>query len=112
MRAVFHLSSDDPDVHGRILSNVTNLLDDESVDLDDVAVVTNGGGLHLVTTASAHRDRVAALRDRGVAFKQCENTMDGTGLGPGDLLEGVEVVPSGVGELVRLQEAGYAYLTP
>ena len=29
-----------------------------------------------------------------------------------DLIEGVEVVPSGVGELSRLQEAGYAYLKP
>ena len=112
MKAVFHHSNDDPDLHDRLVSNVGNLLDDDSIDLDAVAVVTNSGGLALVRVDSPERDRVAALVDRGVGFKQCHNTITGTDTDPEDLIEGVETVPAGVGELTRLQNEGYAYLRP
>ncbi|MFB6070827.1 MAG: DsrE family protein [Halanaeroarchaeum sp.] len=112
MRAVFHHSNDDPELHGRVLANTANLLDDESVEIEGVVVVTNSGGLHLVTADSEYAERIGTLRDRGVAFRQCGNTMDGTDIDEDDLVDGVEVVPSGVGELARLQEAGYAYLKP
>lgn len=112
MKAVFHLTSDDHRVHTRIVNNVENLLDDETVDLDAVALVANGGGLGLLTGASGQRSEIEELRDRGVAFKQCGNTLDGADADEGDLLDGVELVSSGVGELTRLQSEGYAYLRP
>lgn len=112
MRAVFHHSNDDQALHERVVGNVANLLDDETVDLDAVAVVTNSGGLQLVRDDSPHRDQVAALLERGVAFKQCSNTIEGTDVTVEDLVDGVELVSSGVGELTRLQAAGYAYVKP
>lgn len=53
-----------------------------------------------------------ALRERGVEFKQCRNALAGVETTEADLIDGVELVPSGVGELVRLQDDGYAYITP
>ncbi|GAD53687.1 hypothetical protein MBEHAL_2447 [Halarchaeum acidiphilum MH1-52-1] len=112
MRAVFHHSNDDAELHARVVNNVVNLLEDETIDLDDVALVTNSGGLQLVTTDSPERARVERLLERGVTIKQCQNTIEGTEVTAADLIDGVELVPSGVGELTRLQSDGYAYLTP
>ncbi|WP_049898980.1 DsrE family protein [Halococcus agarilyticus] len=112
MKAVFHHSNDDTVLHERVVNNVANLLDDDSIDLDAVAVVTNSGGLALVTENSPQREHVETLMEHGVAFKQCRNTLAGTDTTAEDLIDGVELVPAGVGELTRLQAEGYAYIKP
>lgn len=112
MRAVFHHSNDDPELHDRLLTNVANLVDDETITLEQVAVVTNSGGLHLVIADSRYDGRVQSLIDDGVEFKQCNNTLRGAEPTAGDLIDEVEIVSSGVGELTRLQSDGYAYLRP
>ena len=112
VNVVFHHSNDDPELHARVVSNVANLLDDSTVDVDEVALVANSGGLQLLIENSPQREAVENLQERGVVFKQCRNTFAGTEIGENDLIDGVEVVPSGVGELARLQAAGYAYLRP
>lgn len=112
MKAVFHHSNDESGLHDRVVGNVANLLDDETVELDDVAVVANSGGLELLLEDSPQSDRVNALQRRGVRFKQCRNTIEGADVAPTDLIDGVELVSSGVGELTRLQADGYAYITP
>lgn len=112
MQAVFHHSTDDPDLHARVLRNATNLLDDDNVDIETLAVVTNSGGLQLVLTETPHTDHIQTLLERGVEFKQCQNTLDSTGRTSDDLIDGVDVVSSGVGELSRLQSVGFAYIRP
>ena len=112
MKAVFHHSNDDTELHDRIVSNIGNLLDDETIDLDAVALVANSGGLSLLLKDSVHREQIETLLNRGVRFKQCHNTIDGTDIVKDNLIDGVELVPSGVGELTRLQNAGYAYIKP
>lgn len=112
MKAVFHHSNDDSELHERVVSNIANLLDDETIDLDTVALVANSGGLELLRNESPQRDQIQTLQERGVEFKQCRNTITGTETTETDLIDGVELVPSGVGELTRLQDEGYAYITP
>jgi intracellular sulfur oxidation DsrE/DsrF family protein len=112
MKAVFHHSTDHPALHDRVVGNIENLLDDETIDLDAVALVANSGGLDLLFADSPQRDRVVDLQERGVVFKQCSNTITGTEIDESDLVDGVELVSSGVGELTRLQADGYAYITP
>jgi intracellular sulfur oxidation DsrE/DsrF family protein len=112
MRVVFHHSDDNPELHERVVGNIANLLDDETIELDAVVLVANSGGLNLLLQDSPHRDRVRELQQRGVGFKQCSNTIEGTEITEADLLDGVELVSSGVGELTRLQADGYTYLTP
>jgi len=113
MQAVFHLSREEPALQRQTLAGASNLLDDESVDVTAVVVVANGGGLALlVESRSEVGDRVAALQERGVVFRACRNTMRGAGVAEADLLDGVTTVASAVGELTRLQAAGYAYLRP
>lgn len=112
MRVVFHHSSDDAEMHARVVNNVANLLADETVDVEAVAVVVNGGGLGLLVGGTDHRELIESLQERNVLFKQCENTLARSDWEETDLLDGVEIVSSGVGELARLQSEGYAYIKP
>ena len=112
MNVVFHHTNDDPELHARITGNIENLLDDGTVETGDVALVSNGGGIALLTEDSPEREAIEGLQKRGVTFKQCSNTLTGIDTTEDDLLDGVELVPSGVGEVARLEAAGYAYITP
>jgi intracellular sulfur oxidation DsrE/DsrF family protein len=112
MQAVFHHSNDDPELHERVVGNIANLLDDTSITLDSIVLVANSGGLALLTADSAQREQIETLQNRGVRFKQCRNTIEGTPITQADLIDGVELISSGVGELTRLQNEGYAYIKP
>lgn len=100
MNVVFHHSN--ADLHKRVGGNDTDLMDDSTIDLDDVVLVANSGGLALLTGDSPQRAAIETLQERGVIFKQCRNTIAGTDTTEQDLIDGVGFVPSGVGELARL----------
>lgn len=113
MRTVFHASSPDPNDHHHAMVNVLNLLADDTVSSEDdeVALVTNGGAIRmLLGPTSEHVDLVTRLREAGVALCVCGNALRGQGFSEADLLPGVAVVQSGVGELARLQAEGYGYV--
>ncbi|GGL61958.1 DsrE family protein [Halocalculus aciditolerans] len=109
MQTVFHLGS--ADRAARALSNARNLLGDETVRVDAVAVVANGDGVRALLRRGEYREDVADLGGR-VDFLACANSLDRYDLTPDDLADGVDVVSSGVGELTRLQSGGYAYVKP
>ena len=112
MNVVFHHTNDDPELHARVTGNIENLLEDETVETDDVALVSNGGGIALLTGDSPQHAAIEELQERGVTFKQCSNTLTGIDIDESDLIDGVELVSSGVGEVARLEAAGYVYITP
>lgn len=111
MNTVFHFSSDGDTNQKHAVANVKNLLADESTDVETVALVANGRGLYLLTTESVQADAVESLADEGVSFRACENSMEALGVSEDELLDGVETVPAGVGELTKLQaREDYAYI--
>lgn len=111
MSTVFHFSKG-PEYQAHALANVANLLNDASTDVEDVVLVANGQGVKLlVASASSHPDRITELIDRGVSFRACENSMAALDIEASALVDGVETVPAGVGELTKLQARdGYAYI--
>ena len=60
--------------------------------------------------AAELHEQAQALAHRGVKFLLCENTMRGVKLGKRDLMPFARTVSSAVGELVRKQTDGWAYL--
>lgn len=110
---VFHLNEASRARHAAALANVRNLL----AEMPDVKVevVIQGDAIDAVIRRDRDADLVAqihALSQQGVVFAVCRNTMRGRGLTPDDLLEDTAVVPSAVGELLRRQLEGYAYIKP
>jgi uncharacterized protein len=62
--------------------------------------------------SSASAARIAELREKGVRFLLCNNSLTNLGLKQDELIEGCEVVPTGIVELIRLQQEGFAYIKP
>jgi intracellular sulfur oxidation DsrE/DsrF family protein len=72
-----------------------------------------GIGILLAKTANANPEIKATfqkLRSDGVVFLACENTMKRMQITQDQLLPLATTVDSGVSEVIRKQEAGYAYI--
>jgi intracellular sulfur oxidation DsrE/DsrF family protein len=111
-QTVFHLIEGGSDEQDVALTLAENLAQDDTIDMDDIAVLAQAEGIDPVTADGEHSDRVESLVNDGVSVKACSNTLDMFDLSEADLVDGVETVSSGVGELTRLQNDGYAYIRP
>jgi intracellular sulfur oxidation DsrE/DsrF family protein len=112
MRTVFHLIAADEDRQESVLTIAENLSEDETIEMDDIAVVAQANGIEPVTQGGTHSETVESLLDAGISFRACRNTLDMMDLDESDLVDGVETVSSGASELTRLQDDGYAYIRP
>lgn len=110
-RTVFHLPESGGDYGRGALGNVANLLADDTVEVE-VAVVANGGGVEHVLSDAPTAGRVHELLENGVEMFACGNTIERSNRDPDDLIDGVAIVSSGMGELTRQQAAGAAYIRP
>ncbi|BCS54144.1 DsrE family protein [Geobacter sp. SVR] len=111
-KVVFQINDDD-DVPV-VLRYVTNYLKAEPT--AEVAVVGYGEGLDFMLKGAVdsdgkpYADQVQALKDKGVAFKACNNTLKARTLGADAVIPAAVVVPGAVNEIIRLQtREGYAY---
>ncbi len=109
-RVVWQVVDGGVDLHERLLRQVSNLLADLQPAGVEIEVVAHGAGLDLLLTPGRVADLVRELQEGGVVFVACDNTLRSRGLTLLDLVEGVRAAPSGVGHLVRRQQAGWSYL--
>ena len=114
-KTVIQVSTDDPQTQRIALNNAANLQKQFGMDHVRVEIVAYGPGLGLLTEQSKLSDRVESLIRQNVRFSACQNTMEAikrkTGTMP-VLLDGVEVVPSGVARIATLESQGYSYIRP
>ena len=111
MNTVFHFSESGESEQKHALNNVANLLSIDMVEMENTVLVANGAGIYLFAAERSYfPDRVRSLLEEGASFRACANSMAALDVAGSDLIDGVEVVPAGVGELTRLQAEGYAYI--
>ncbi len=109
-RAVFQVTDNDPARWALILNNIQNLREgvgSESVEIDLVAY---GPGIAMLKADSSVRERIDAALKGGVHVNACQNTMTNMKLVPADMLPAIGYVPSGVVEVMRKQQQGWAYI--
>jgi len=106
-RTVFHVST--PGALSDADAKVTNLLEDDTLAVEAVAVVTDSPAA-IEAAAGAHRDVVERVLSAGGSVRVCANALGGAAVDLDALPAGVERVSSGVGELTRLQAEGFAYV--
>lgn len=112
-RIMLQLTSDDPKIMNLVLNNAVNLQKFYGPDLVQVAVIAFGPGMEaLYKKSSPVADRVSSLTHYDVTFIGCANTMESTHHAPDELIEGVQVVPAGVAEIVERQLGGWSYVRP
>lgn len=110
-RVVFEVTADGAEQWQSILNNVENLHKAFGPTQTELAVVAHGKGLgFLLATNTAMHERLARVAQSGVTFAACENTMRRLQVSKSDLFPFVTTVDSGVAEVVRKQEAGWAYI--
>ena len=112
MKVVFHLSAGGEGRRRMVVNNMTNLLEDETVEIEELALVTNSAGIDLLTASGRFSAQIDALAEQGAQFKVCGNSLWQSEYDESELHPESEVVSSGVGELGRLQERGYEYIKP
>lgn len=108
---VVHLDEAAPEKHASVLHNISNLLNELGADTQ-IELVVHGPGLSAATKEAPHAIRVRELLDRGITVAACANTMREKNISTDSLIEGVQVVPAGIAELVRRQREGWAYVRP
>ena len=84
-----------------------------------LVVVTYGPGVDFLLHHAEDRrgnpydPAVSDLVEKGVSFRICGTTLSARKIAREDLLDKIEIVPSGIAEIVRLQlSQDYAYLKP
>lgn len=109
---VMHMDACDISLLELTLNNITNYLAGLEGTPCSVSLVANAAAVKLFTKDCPKADRVNELAAKGVAFKLCANALRAQQLQKEDMLAACIIVPAGVVELVRLQDAGHAYVKP
>ena len=114
-KAVYHVN--DSANATAAMRNVGNHLDTDPT--AKIVVVTHALGVDFLMKDAKDKDgnphniRVEALKARGVQFDVCEITLASRKLTKSQFIPEATYVPSGVGELVKLQSRqGYSYVKP
>jgi uncharacterized protein len=100
-----------------MLVNISNHLKAVGAENLSIVVVAHGDGLEMLQQAQTDPDlakRIDTLREQGVRFLVCANTLHSRKINLGDLYGATDedVVPSGVAEIAHLEQQGYVYLRP
>jgi len=84
-----------------------------------IVVVTHGKGIDFLLNdakdekGEPYQTQVAGLKEKGVDFRVCRNTLKGRNLDDSAVMMDATVVPSGVAEIGKLQaKEGFVYLKP
>jgi intracellular sulfur oxidation DsrE/DsrF family protein len=102
--------------YAELLTALDNHVQAVGADKLRVAVVLQGSGADLLASAKSEprlAKRIDALRQKGVHFLICRNTLLGRLIDPFRDLYGVtehDIVTAAVAEIVALQQEGYVYL--
>jgi hypothetical protein len=118
-KVVYQNDGGGPDDHAyfqRFLRNISAHIEatDGKVEIRVVSFAAGVKLFQMAKTDAALAGDLDRLRGKGVRFMVCRNTLKGMGLRPEDLygVQGIDIVPSGVAELARLQGQGYVYVHP
>ena len=129
-KVVYHINYDDPKKQSGALRNIQNHINAVGAENLDLKVVLHGNGLALLLEpdsldklkkfkhANADQNmtaKVSNLKGQGVEFQVCNNTVKGRKVNvETDLydVDQADIVPSGVAEVAKLQQEGYAYIKP
>ncbi len=129
-KVVYHINYDNPKKQAGALRNIQNHINAVGAENMDIKIVLHGNGLALLLNPESLESlpkfknanatdemasKIDSLKNQGVAFNVCANTVKGRKVNiENDLynVDKADIVPSGVAELSHLQMQGYTYIKP
>ena len=110
-KVIFHI--DEIRKSKLVLGNIANLIKDLGEDNLEIELLANSEAVKLMVTASNEfSEQLNSLKLKNVTIAACDNSLHQMNLDKKLLFDFCIVVPSGVGELVKKQANGYAYIKP
>lgn len=111
-RVVLQVSDNDPAKWNLALNNAKNLQKDVGAANAEIEIVVYGPGIGMLKAESPVANRVSEAMQAGMKVVACENTMKAQKLSKADMNASIGYVPAGVTELMKRQQAGWAYIRP
>ncbi len=109
-RIIMQLASGDTAEWKATINNLKNLKQGWGNDVA-IEVVAHGPGVgFLLTRKTTQHEAIRALKDGGVAFVICENSLREKKIDRLEVIPEAGFVPMGIGEIVLKQEEGWSYL--
>ena len=108
---MIQVSSPDPKIWNQSLNYVENLRDLYGADKVELELVALGHGIAVLKLDSTQGPRVADALKAGVHVNACEVTMRRQKLSREDMLPNLGYVPAGLGEIIKRQREGWAYIS-
>jgi uncharacterized protein len=110
-RIVVQVSTPDPRMWNQALNYVENLRELYGADKVEIELVALGLGIGVLKLDSTQATRVADALKAGVHVSACEVTMRRQNLKREDMLANLGYVPAGLGQIIRRQREGWAYIS-
>ncbi len=116
-KVVFDVSEGGDVYFERVIQKIANLSRDTRLAGHlDIKIVAHSEGIDFMVKEKNQQQSenipVLAKAGSGITLQACNNSIVGHKLKQADLFSGVQVIESGVGEIVLLQQQGYAYFKP
>lgn len=103
-RVVLHVSEND-----RFESALRNIENSLKLEEDiSISLILNGEPAKFAT----YEKKLVEIQNQGIEVVVCRNSLNNFNISNKDLLEGVTVVPATILELIKRQNAGWAYIKP
>lgn len=110
-KILFHV--DDKDQIDHAIGNVLGVSKDmeDAGDQFQIEVVANGTGVFAFTEdANENIKRIKSFLKDGIKIAVCRNSLTKFEIEDNELIDGINIVATAVGELVRKQANGWAYI--
>jgi len=107
---IFHVTDNDPVKWNQALNNAGNMKKNLGKDNVEIEIVANGPGLNMMKFESEVGNRMGDAMKNGVTLMACGATMKAAKMTEKDLYKGVKVIPGGVVQIMKRQEAGWTYI--
>jgi uncharacterized protein len=111
-KLVIQVSDADSGKWNLALNNAKNVQHAFGAENVDIEIVTYGPGIGMLKMDSVVGNRVDEAKQAGISIVACQNTMRNMKLTNEDMLPNTSYVPSGVVEIIKKENGGYAYLRP
>lgn len=111
-RVVIQVSTPDPKMWNQGMNYIENLRDLYGPDKVEIEIVALGHGIGILKMESPQGPRVAeALKMNDVHISACEVTMRRQKLTKEDMLPSIGFVAAGLGQIIKRQREGWAYIS-
>jgi intracellular sulfur oxidation DsrE/DsrF family protein len=113
IKVIFHI--DELNKWGLLLKNVDNLLKSINVEKFEIEVLANSEAVkfyNLNNGLNTYSTFMKDLSNKRVKFVACNNALNSLCIKKEDLMNFIDIVPTGILELIDKQREGYAYIKP